>query len=156
MNQYMIRFCCLLGFSLLLGLPTISAQEKNVWSTLAMMKYERQYAENDGIGGNAGQTGRFRPLIEKLDGTEIELKGYIIPLSGKKAQSHFMFSAYPYNMCFFCGKAGPESVMEVVMQEGKQAEYSEKAVWLKGIFKFMPADPNEIMYKLEHAEVVKK
>ena len=151
MNRLLLFAC----FSLLaIGLQAQS--NKNVWSTLALMKFERQYAENDGIGGNAGQAGRFRPIIEEMDGDEIELRGYIIPLNGKKAQSLFMFSAYPYDMCFFCGKAGPESVMEVTMLPGKQVEYSDDPIILKGTFRFMPNDPNGIMYKLDNAVFVGK
>jgi hypothetical protein len=131
----------------------IAQTKKNVWSTLAMMKYERQYAENDGIGAQAGQ-GRFLPLIEALVGEEIEVKGYIIPLSGQKAQNHFMFSAYPYASCFFCGKAGPESVIEVFMKDNKKVEYSDKAITIKGKFKFLPNKLDDIMYQLEFGELV--
>lgn len=151
MNRVLLFAC----FTLL-GIGLQAQPNKNVWSTLALMKYERQYAESDGIGGNAGQAGRFRPIIEEMDGDEIELRGYIIPLNGKKAQSLFMFSAYPYDMCFFCGKAGPESVMEVTMLPGKQVEYSDDSIILKGTFRFMPNDPNGIMYKLDNAEFVGK
>ena len=129
------------------------AQKKNVWNTLALMKYERQYAESDGIGAQAGQ-GRFLPMIEQLNGTEIEVKGYIIPLSGKKAQSHFMFSAYPFASCFFCGKAGPESVIEVFMKDDKKVEYSDNSITIKGVFKFLPNKMDDIMYQLEFGEVV--
>ena len=129
------------------------AQTKNVWNTLALMKYERQYAESDGIGAQAGQ-GRFLPLIEKMNGDEIEVKGYIIPLSGQKAQSHFMFSAYPYASCFFCGNAGPETVMEVFMKNDKKVEYSDKAITIKGKFKFLPNKLDDIMYQLELGEFI--
>lgn len=145
-----MRIILLLSF-LFTGLVTLQAQEKNIWSTLAMMKYERQYAESDGIGGSAGAKGRFRPLVEALDGKEVEVSGYIIPLSGKKAQSHFMFSAYPYNMCFFCGQAGPESVMEVIMESNAKVAYSDDPIVLKGIFRFRPTAGEDIMYHLEHA-----
>ncbi len=95
-----------LAFLTFLAIPDLLAQDHgNVWRTLALMKFERQYSESDGI---SQQKGRFVPLIEALEGKEVTLKGYVIPLSGKKAQSHFMFSAYPYSDCFFCGKAGPE------------------------------------------------
>lgn len=131
----------------------IAQTKKNVWSTLAMMKYERQYAQSDGIGAQAGK-GRFLPLIEALVGEEIEVKGYIIPLTGQKAQNHFMFSAYPFASCFFCGKAGPESVIEVFMKDNKKVEYSEKSITIKGKFKFLPNKLDDIMYQLELGELV--
>ena len=146
-----MRIILLLSF-LLVSAEVLQAQEKNIWSTLAMMKYERQYAESDGIGGMAGGNGRFRPLVEALDGKEVEVKGYIIPLSGKKAQSHFMFSAYPYNMCFFCGGAGPETVMEVYAKE--PVKYTAEAVTLKGKLELNASDINRLIYIINDAEQV--
>ena len=130
----------------------LSAQNTdNVWRTLALMKFERQYSENDGI---SQQQGRFIPLIEALEGKVIELKGYVIPLSGKKAQSHFMFSAYPYSDCFFCGKAGPESVVEVFTKDKKKISFSDEAITIRGVFRFTSRDPNDIMFTLEDAEII--
>ncbi len=125
---------------------------ENVWRTLGLMKFERQYSEHDGIGQGAG---RFVPIIEALEGKEITLKGYVVPLSGKKAQSHFMFSAYPFSDCFFCGKAGPESVVEAFTKDQKKIKFSEKPITIKGIFKFTSRDPNDIMFTLEEVELVK-
>jgi hypothetical protein len=145
----------LIFFGLLLGTntATLSAQNTdNVWRTLALMKFERQYSENDGIGQQ--RKGRFVPLIEALEGKEITLKGYIVPLSGKKAQSHFMFSAYPYSDCFFCGKAGPESVVEAFTKNQTLITFTEGVITLKGIFKFTSRDPNDVMFTLENAELV--
>jgi hypothetical protein len=146
----------LVVFSLLLGLADLSAQSGNVWNTLTLMKFEGQYSQNDGIGSQGGGQSRFRPLIEKLHGTEIEVKGYIIPLTGERAQSTFMFSAYPYDMCFFCGKAGPESVMEVEMAGGEKVAYSDRAIWVKGTFHFNPNAESGIWYSLKEAESIEK
>ncbi|MFK7807681.1 MAG: DUF3299 domain-containing protein [Saprospiraceae bacterium] len=145
-------------FSFLLFLSFWSTQNvllaqntENVWRTLALMKFERQYSENDGIGQ---QQGRFVPIIEALEGKEITLKGYVIPLTGKKAQSHFMFSAYPFSDCFFCGKAGPESVVEAFTKDEKKIAFSDDAITIKGIFKFTSRDPNDIMFTVENVELV--
>ena len=130
-----------------------TAQDKeNIWRTLALIKYEKQYSENDGVGN---QGGRFMPIIKKLEGEEVIVKGYIIPLSGKKEQSHFMFSAYPYANCFFCGKAGPESVMEVFTKDDKKIAYSDDPIKIKGIFHLLPFyDANDVMFILKEAEIV--
>ena len=146
----------LLGCLLIMGIQEVQAQKKNVWSTLGLMKYERQFSENDGINANRGGGSKFRPLIEALDGEEIEVTGYIIPLSGKKAQSHLMFSLYPFATCFFCGNAGPETVMEVFMADGKKVEFTEEAITLKGTFKFLGNRTDDIMFHLNEAELVKQ
>lgn len=122
--------------------------DKNIWTTLALMKFERHK------GNGSGKGSQIIPLIEALDGTEVTVKGYVVPLSGKKAQSHFMFSAYPYSSCYFCGGAGPETIMEAFADGDSKIEYSENAITLKGIFKFTSKDPNDIMFTLEHAVLV--
>ncbi|MFK8101645.1 MAG: hypothetical protein AB8G15_03945 [Saprospiraceae bacterium] len=128
---------------------TSTAQE-NVWRTLAMIKMEKDFSSMQ-----EGKELRFGPLIKRLEGKEITVRGYIIPLSGKKGQSHFMFSAYPYSNCFFCGKAGPESVMEVFIKDDKKVDYSEKIIKIKGTFAIRSSDPNDIMYQLSDAVLVK-
>ena len=141
---------------LFLGISTDTlGQKRDVWSTLGLMKYERQFSENDGISGNTGAGSKFRPLIEALDGEDIELSGYIIPLSGQKAQSHLMFSLYPFANCFFCGNAGPETVMEVFMKEGKKVEYTDERITLKGKFKFLGNRTDDVMFHLLEGEVVR-
>lgn len=130
------------------------AQKDNVWNTLFLIKFERPSGDETSPFATAG-TGKFISMIEAMNGSEIELKGYIIPLDGQKAQSHFMFSAYPFAACFFCGKAGPESVMEVFMADNKKVEFSEKPITIKGKFKFLPNRMEEVMYQLEFAELVK-
>jgi len=122
--------------------------KKNIWTTLALMKFERHK------GNGSGKGSQIIPLIEALDGTEVTVKGYVIPLSGKKAQSHFMFSAYPFANCYFCGNAGPETIMEAFIKGGEKVKFSEDAITLKGTFKFTSRDPNDVMFTLENATLV--
>lgn len=142
----LIFSCTLFVGALLWQSAGLSAQTTSVWGTLTMLKYEQAGQDNN----------PFRKLVQQLEGQEVEVKGYIIPLTGQRAQSNFMFSKFPYNMCFFCGKAGPESVMEVYMDADQEVAFSEKPIVLKGIFRFYPGDPNQIMYKLEKAVLVER
>lgn len=126
---------------------TAAFSQTGVWSTLAMLKYDRN------ADGTINPEGKFLPMIQKLDGKEITVRGYMIPLSGKRAQSNFMFSAYPYATCFFCGQAGPETVMEVFMEGNKALEFSETPIELKGVFRFVPSK-GEISYLLEKGKLI--
>ncbi|MEO1514452.1 MAG: DUF3299 domain-containing protein [Bacteroidota bacterium] len=136
--------------ALFLNLSEGLAQDKNAWRTLAMMKYENEFTSK----GPASGDGKFIAMIEKLDGQTIQLKGYVIPLSGKKAQSHFMFSAYPYGNCFFCGKAGPESVVEVFTKDNQKIPFSEKAITIEGRFEFTSRNTKQVMFSLKEAELI--
>ena len=81
------------------------------------------------------------------------VKGFIIPVEGYKGHKEFILSAFPYSMCFFCGGAGPESVMEVTAIE--PIEYSAEAVTIKGKLVLNPDDVNKLMYSLTGAKLVK-
>ncbi len=135
-------------FVILVPLFSVAQNENNIWATLALLEFEKR----DELG-NFDEDGNIIPLIEAFEEKEITVKGYVIPLSGKKAQSHFMFSAYPYESCFFCGKAGPETIMEVFVKDDKKIDFSENKMAIKGIFYFTSRNSNNVMFTLKNAEV---
>ena len=137
----------LLAFTMLISLNLIQAQEtENVWSTLSKVTYIKKYDEFLGFKVDVPV---FAPDVESLDGKEVTLLGYIIPVEGYKSHQEFIFSAFPYNMCFFCGGAGPETVMEV--QASQPVKYQAEALKLKGILRLNNEDINSLMYALEDA-----
>lgn len=56
-------------------------------------------------------------------------------------------------MCFFCGGAGPESVMEVTSLDA--VAYTAESITLKGKLKLNSDDVNKLMYALTEARMVK-
>jgi hypothetical protein len=73
----------------------------------------------------------------------------VIPTDGFKSHKEFVFSAFPYNMCFFCGAAGPETVIEVLASE--PIKYTSEAIYIKGILVLNDKDPNKLMYGIKNA-----
>ena len=125
--------------------------QESVWKTLAKITYKKQYDE---LMGFKIDVPVFSDPVKSLEGKEIEVKGYIIPVEGYKSHKEFIFSAFPYNMCFFCGGAGPETVMEV---ESKEAvEYTAEQVILKGKLTLNGDDINRLMYLITDAVLVKE
>jgi len=92
----------------------------------------------------------FSGDIKNLEGKEVTIKGYIIPVEGYKSHKEFIFSAYPYNMCFFCGGAGPETVMEVVSKTA--VAFTADPITLKGVLHLNATDINRLMYSLTEVE----
>ena len=126
-----------------------SGQETtNMWNTLADLTYIKKY--DDFLGFKVDYP-VFSETVEALDGEEIEIRGYIIPIEGYKSHKEFIFSAYPYNMCFFCGGAGPETVMEI--QASEAIKYSAEAITIRGKLKLNDEDINQLMYAM--TDVVK-
>ena len=96
----------------------------------------------------------FSKDILDLESQEVTVKGYIIPVEGYKSHKEFVFSAFPYNMCFFCGGAGPETVMEVTALE--PVKYSADAITLKGKLQLNSNDINRLIYGLIDVTIVKE
>ncbi len=135
------------------GLPA-SAQTgttENLWKTLARITYKKEY---DAFLGFKIDKPVFSAEILALDGKEVTVKGFIIPTDGYKSHKEFVFSAFPYSMCFFCGGAGPESVMEVFASE--PITYTAETITLKGKLKLNGDDVNKLMYAITEAKQVKE
>lgn len=128
------------------------SQSKQNWNTLGMVTISTEYDQSLGM---EVQKPTVSIIAQQLDGKEVELSGFIIPLSGKLAQSHFMLSRYPQSMCFFCGKAGPETAAQVFMKNEKKVEFTEEKVTVKGILRINATDMNNLLYTLDQAELIK-
>jgi hypothetical protein len=53
-------------------------------------------------------------------------------------------------MCYFCGGAGPESVIEVTVK--KPLKFTSRVITLKGTLKLNDSDPDKLFYLLINAE----
>ncbi|MBK9256007.1 MAG: hypothetical protein IPM42_11000 [Saprospiraceae bacterium] len=134
-----------------LSAQTSGTKDDNIWKTLSKISYKKEYDE---LMGFKIDKPVFGDQVKALEGKEVTIRGYIIPIEGYKSHKEFIFSAFPYSMCFFCGGAGPETVMEVEAVEG--VKYSADAVVLKGIIRLNDKDINRLMYKLTSAKLVKE
>ena len=136
----------------ILSASEINAQAptESLWKTLARITYKKEYDEFLGFKIDKPV---FSDQIKALNGKEITIRGYIIPVEGYKGHKEFILSAFPYSMCFFCGGAGPESVMEVMAIE--PIEYSAEPVVIKGKLKLNYDDVNKLMYSMTDAKIAK-
>ncbi len=133
---------------------TEEAPPEGVWAELLKLKFKISFdLEIDDVA--------YRPLftdeIKKLEGTIIELKGFVIPhdiaattIDISDDGQRFMFSAFPLAQCFFCGGAGAESVVEVFPKN--PIPYSKQKIILRGKLKFNRTDFLKLPYILEDAE----
>lgn len=124
-----------------------TALKDNTWKTLSKLTYKKEYDETLGMKIDVPV---FGAEVKALSGKEVTVKGYIIPTDGYKSQKEFVFSAFPYNMCFFCGGAGPETVMEVNAKNPIQ--YTSEPIYIKGILRLNGSDVNRLIYTLDKAE----
>jgi hypothetical protein len=139
------------GFFLVFIFGTLESfsQNDNAWKTLGKLTYRKEY---DALLGYKVDIPIFSKEIKAIEGKEITLRGYVIPTDGFKNHKEFVFSAFPYNMCFFCGAAGPETVIEITAAE--PVKYSSEAIFLRGVLVLNDKDPNQLMFALKNAKKV--
>jgi len=137
-------------FSAGIAQDSTTQKEKNTWKTLGKITFKKQFDEFMGFKVDVPV---FSPEVKALDGQVITIKGYIIPTEGYKSHKDFVFSAYPYNMCYFCGGAGPETVMEVSAIEG--IKYTADPVVITGVLQLNSGDVNQLIYSMTKAKLVK-
>ncbi len=147
--MYLMRLIILFLF---IGISTnCLAQGSPMWQTLGTVEKESTYDESLGMTIDKITVGF---MAKSYQGQEIEIDGYIIPLTGKVSQSHFMLSLFPANMCFFCGAAGPETAMQVFMSNDKKVKYSDNKIRLKGVLRINEQNSNGLLYTLEEAVIL--
>ena len=149
----MLKYFLIISFlAIALDSPLMaqSGTTESLWKTLAKITYKKEY--DDFLGFKIDKP-VFSAEIKALDGKEVTVKGFIIPVEGYKGHKEFILSAFPYSMCFFCGGAGPETVMEVTALDAIQ--YTAESITIKGKLHINSNDVNELMYSLTDARLVK-
>lgn len=120
----------------------------NQWEILASARVERRM---DNFLQQETDIVIFNESIFSLEGKIIILEGYMIPLEAAVDQRFFVFSRFPYQSCFFCGAAGPETVAEVYTH--KAIPNTEKRIQVSGKLKLNADDPLHLFYLITEAEV---
>tara|TARA_B100001287_G_scaffold220276_1_gene189293 strand:- start:627 stop:1067 length:441 start_codon:yes stop_codon:yes gene_type:complete len=95
---------------------------------------------------------KFSESVKKMDGKEVQIRGFIIPVD--IVQDYYVLSANPYSSCFFCGQAGPESVMEIQMIKKYEGLRMDQVITYKGTLKLNVDDIYQLNYILEDAEII--
>ncbi|WP_462248446.1 DUF3299 domain-containing protein [Ekhidna sp.] len=125
-------------------LPTI-----DYWQEFAKVTKERKYIEE------ASAYYLFPVFTEelvKLSGKEVTLSGYYLPYS--KLESAIILSRFPNANCFFCGRAGIESVAMIEL-EGRASNFRmDQRLTVKGKLMLNNSNVNKLAFVLEEASVV--
>jgi len=106
----------------------------------------------DIISGDAEFKTQFTPEILAMEEKRIKIKGYMYPKEAGKLHHRFYLSSMPLVSCYFCGKEGPQTVIEVSSREA--VPYSPEPITVEGTFVIKEDDPNFILYKLHNARAL--
>jgi hypothetical protein len=132
----------------LLAMPA-AAQPKNFWNVLAEVGFEKK----KDVNGFWMEVPQFSQHLQSFNNKKIQLKGFVIPV-GEAGSGKFMFSMLPFNVCYFCGAAGPETVVEV--ETTQKIEFSTQALVLEGTLQLNASNPDRHIYIFRSAVRVNK
>jgi hypothetical protein len=122
--------------------------QDNIWQTLFKVGWVKKYSPEL---KSKIDFPKFSPEVKALDGKTITISGYVLPTDLYEGD-FVVLSAYPMAQCFFCGGAGPESVMEVYPRNNRRSFATER-VTFKGILELNESDYSHLIYKLKDAVV---
>lgn len=118
------------------------------WKLLGQVKYLKKPDEEYGE--------IMWPIIntqlKKTNGKRIVMSGFVIPIDN----TSYALSKNVFASCFFCGKAGPETIMGIKFRDKKTKMKTDTYVMLEGKFRVNDKNAEDWMYHIEDAVVVKK
>jgi hypothetical protein len=95
---------------------------------------------------------KFGTKVKSLNGKKVQIRGYLIPVD--ILADYYVLSAFPYSSCFFCGQAGPESVIEIQFAKQYSGLRMDKIITVRGKLRLNADDMLQLNYILEDVEIV--
>ena len=125
------------------------AQSDLSWDILNDVTFEEQYLEESDTYWLIPSFGDFIKLYEKQ---EVTIDGYLIVIDID--ENFFVLSKYPYSACFFCGAAGPDSIVELQLDQKLRGVQTDQKVRVRGRLSLNKSDIEHFNYILTQASVI--
>ena len=137
-------------------LPNLSSFENSMmqapdtltWKLLGVIKYVNKPSKDypDGV---------MFPIINSTlkakSKKKIVMSGFIIPIDNVS----FALSKNVFASCFFCGQAGPETIMGIKFKGATPKLKTDQYVTMEGTFRYNDNDVNDWIYHIENAVIIK-
>ena len=93
----------------------------------------------------------FGPQVLAAESDDVYITGYVIPVD--LDEDFYVLSRYPFANCFFCGGAGPESVVDLRFKDSGHRTYqTDERLTFHGNLRLNADDVYQMNYILEGAE----
>jgi len=125
-------------------LPPIDPKGVNVlpWTVVTETVVDRKFHPN------------FPTYLKELDGKQIELTGYMQPLSDDQQEGNaFLLIEYPVG-CWYCEMPGPTAIVLVELADGKTREATRSKLRITGRLVLNAKDPEDFLYTIKDAKAV--
>ncbi len=132
--------------------PSVSSEPvKLSWETLRDVTFKKKWYAEESV---YMLYPTFGPGIQKLSGKTVELTGYVLPVDLES--NLYVLSAFPFSACFFCGGAGPESVVSLKFKKSDKKFKTDERRTFRGTLKLNADNIYEMNYILADAEMVEQ
>ncbi|MBL4587634.1 MAG: DUF3299 domain-containing protein [Flavobacteriales bacterium] len=133
---------------MLFWLPIFAQHQKIDWPFLAKVKWDEKYFPKY---EETVYYPVFSDEVMALDSQLVELQGFVIPVDVEA--DYYVLSANPFASCFFCGNAGPESVVELQLASKKSTFRTDESATFIGRLKLNWDDLEHCNYILQNAQL---
>lgn len=140
---------------LCLVLPTFwafsppGAPEPMTWNRLKDVQFKKKWYAEEGV---VMLYPKFGPTVKPLNGKSITISGYVIPIDLESEL--YVVSEFPMAACFFCGGAGPESIMMLKFKHLPRRFKTDERRSFSGTLRLNADNIYELNYILEGAELL--
>lgn len=118
------------------------------WKSLSETSFSEYFNETKNIWTLEGL---FPMSIKELNGSDVKITGYVIPLDIKERS--YVLSAYPYSSCYFCGGAGPESIVNLQLNDLKDYIETDAIKTFSGVLVLQSRPKNGFYFTLINARI---
>ena len=92
----------------------------------------------------------FGKDVQEAEGNDFYITGYVIPVDID--EDFYVLSRFPFANCFFCGGAGPETVVDLQFPNGAPREYvTDERLTFAGTLKLNADDIYQMNYIIKEA-----
>jgi len=95
----------------------------------------------------------FGSDIQKFDNKEVYIQGFLVPIEIEDGK--YALSAFPFKSCYFCGKAGQETVIQLNLSSKRRylGFKLDQTLTFKGTLKLNHTEVTDLIYILDDAEL---
>lgn len=125
-----------------------TAADTLTWKMLGQIKYIKKPSDDypEGVMFPV-----INPTLKAKNNKQIVMSGFIIPIDNK----NYALSKNVFASCFFCGQAGPETIMGIKFKGTLPKLKTDQYVTLQGTFRYNDNDVDDWIYHIENAVITK-
>ncbi|TDE12440.1 DUF3299 domain-containing protein [Dyadobacter psychrotolerans] len=144
-----LRFFIIFAFATsLFAFTPSNAPVKLTWEILRDVTFKKKWYAEESI---YMLHPTFGPSVQKLKNQQVSITGYILPVD--LDANLYVLSAFPFSACFFCGGAGPETVMTLNFKKNSRKFKTDERLTLTGTLMLNADDIYKMNYILDGAEI---